>query len=410
MKKLIILIAFISCFQLISQDFELIVKNKIDHVSVLAREPMVAEHPNGTLFVTGYRNQADVPQLWKSTDGGKNWEQVNVGSYEDGAQGNSDVDLFIDKEGNIYFLCMTYTKVPEDRSNFDFSTLKGQQITLGVSRDVGKTWKWQHISKNDYDDRPWITSTTNGDLHIIWNDGSGIFHSISKDKGETWQSLPKVFQKGGSSFLANGPNGQLAVRVSPLSASGVRKDKEVDMIRFSPDNGNTWTDVTIPGKRTWNQDNSGVPRWVEPIAFDEENRLYLLWSEGKEMKLGVSVDNGESWQVHVVAESQDTIYYPYMEISGNNILCSWVSGFREKVRHHAAVLRNENKKISVYKLDAQRVDIRSRFSGGKQLSTGGEYFPIIPLSNGNFGMATPIQNYSGNRLGFTWWELQLLGF
>ena len=45
---------------------ELIIKNKIDHLSSLAREPMVVEHPNGSLFVTGYTNGTDSPQLWES--------------------------------------------------------------------------------------------------------------------------------------------------------------------------------------------------------------------------------------------------------------------------------------------------------------------------------------------------------
>ncbi|MGB3588608.1 MAG: hypothetical protein WBA23_18820 [Tunicatimonas sp.] len=35
----------------------------------------------------------------------------------------------------------------------------------------------------------------------------------------------------------------------------------------------------------------------------------------------------------------------------------------------------------------------------------GNCFPIIPLSDGDFGMATPIQNKRDNQFGFTWWRL-----
>ncbi len=411
-KYLFLAFIFLFVFQAQGQNnLELIVKNKIDHISNLAREPMVAEHPNGTLFLTGYRNSSDVPQLWKSSDFGKNWEEVNVGSQEEGAQGNSDVDLFIDEEGNIYLLSMTYSKVPENLEGFDFSTLKGEQITLGVSRDIGKTWKWQTISKSDYDDRPWITATTNGDLHIIWNDGNGVHYSVSRDKGASWVRQPKIYAKGGSSFLAHGHNGQLAVRVTPLSASGNKIDAGIDLVRLSLDNGKSWQDVSLPGKRTWSQDFSGVPRWVEPLAFDQKDQLYTLWSEGNELKMGISGDYGENWKEYLIEHSQDTIYYPYMESSKDYILCSWVSGFNANIKHHAAVVKLENDEVKVYGLAPQKLDIRSRFGiGENQLSTGGEYFPIIPLSNGHFGMATTIQNQKSERLGFSWWELLLNEF
>ena len=260
----ILFASLITCSVYAQDNTELLVVNKVDHLSTLAREPMLVQHPNGSLFVAGYRNQSDEPQLWKSSDLGKNWETVNVGTMEDGAQGNSDADLYIDKEGNIFFLSMTYSKVPEDRTGFDMSTLIGEQVVVGVSRDIGKTWTWHLISKSDYDDRPWITASSNGDLHIIWNDGQGVHHSVSSDHGESWTKQPKIYDKGGSSFIADGPNGKLAVRVSPASASGHKMDQGVDLIRLSLDNGKTWQDVTLPEKLTWTEDFSGVPRWVEP--------------------------------------------------------------------------------------------------------------------------------------------------
>lgn len=45
---------------------ELIVADPIDHLDSLAREPMVVEHPDGTLFLSGYG--ASVPTLWRIVD------------------------------------------------------------------------------------------------------------------------------------------------------------------------------------------------------------------------------------------------------------------------------------------------------------------------------------------------------
>ena len=56
----------------------LVVADRVDHVDVLAREPMIVEHPDGTLFVSGYGESA--PTLWKSRDHGASWARVNVGT------------------------------------------------------------------------------------------------------------------------------------------------------------------------------------------------------------------------------------------------------------------------------------------------------------------------------------------
>lgn len=413
MKQFLLLALLLFSWSVSAQTHsELIIKNKIDHISTLAREPMVCQHPNGDLYVTGYRNQSNTPQLWKSVDMGKTWASVDVGTPEEGAKGNSDADLYIDSVGNIYLLSMTYTKLPADLKDFDFSTLKGERITVGVSKDEDKTWKWHQISENDYDNRPWITATYNGDLHIIWNDGKGVHHTISQDKGASWEKKGRIAEKGGSSFLASGYNGELAVRITPLSASGNQYDKGVDYTQLSRNNGASWKEIKLPGNRVWNADYSeGVPRWVEPLAWDETGKLYALWSEGQTLKLGVTDNYGDSWQEHLIMQNVDTLYYPYMKMGKQGLLCTWLSGFKNNIKHHATVIELEKDTIQTHTLEAQKVDIWSRFETQTyERSTGGEYFPIIPLANGNIGMITTIQNSKANRKGFTWWELILNRF
>lgn len=385
---------------------KLVVVEKVDFLSSLAREPMIAEHPTGTLFLTGYANASKTPQLWKSLDKGKSWIKVNIGSMSEGADGNSDVDLAIDPDGIIYFISMKFSEIPKNTSNFDFSTLKGEHIVIGVSDDVGETWKWTYLSKNDYDDRPWVRIAPDKTAHVVWNDGKGINHATSRDKGQTWQRQPRISSKGGSSHFSIGQQGQLAVRVSPLSASGFQFDEGVDLIRLSLDHGQTWSDVKLPGKRDWYKElNKGTPRWVEPIGWDSMNRLYYLWSEGKQLKLGRSKDNGENWQVWEVEQSDQTVYYPYMVVLDNSIACTWISGFKQSLRHHAAIIELKKGEVKTIKSDPLELDIWS--GPGNQLSTGGEYFPLIPLSDGGFAMATAIQNSKEKRLGFTWWRLSL---
>jgi hypothetical protein len=146
----------------------------------LAREPMIVEHPSGALFVAGYgaldrRTNVETPNLWKSTDGGKTFTRVNVGTTGPGALGNSDVDLAVAADGTLYFVSMTY----------DNKVNEGVDINIGVSRDVGATWKWTQLSNTRWDDRPWVEVAPDGTAHVIWNDGDGVSHAVSTDRGET---------------------------------------------------------------------------------------------------------------------------------------------------------------------------------------------------------------------------------
>ncbi|MGD8330312.1 MAG: hypothetical protein PVJ49_12840, partial [Acidobacteriota bacterium] len=93
---------------------ELTLAPPINHLDTTAREPMLVEHPDGTLFVAGYQRENPVveqpPELWRSRDGGLGWERVDVGSVADGAVGNSDVDLAISPDGALYYLTMGFDR------------------------------------------------------------------------------------------------------------------------------------------------------------------------------------------------------------------------------------------------------------------------------------------------------------
>jgi hypothetical protein len=185
------------------------------------------------------------------------------------ASGNSDVDLAVATDGTLYFVTMTY-----DRQGNE-----GRGISMGISRDAGATWSWTAVSRSRFDDRPWVEVVPDGTAHLIWNDGDGVKHRVSHDAGRTWVTMPDVHDQGGSSHLAVGPSGEVAVRITPASASYNRFDTGVDLIAVSTDGGRSWTKRAAPGKRDWGPtlDAKGyTPRWVEPRGFDARGRLYSL--------------------------------------------------------------------------------------------------------------------------------------
>ena len=371
----------------------------VDHVDDLAREPMIVQHPNGTLFVTGYGTPT--PRLWRSGDGGATWTRVNVGTEADGAVGNSDVDLAVAPDGTIYFVAMT----------FDRKTFEGVQIAIGVSRDAGSTWTWTQLSKTRYDDRPWVEVAPDGTAHVIWNDGSGVAHAVSRDAGRTWQERPRVHAQGHSSHLAVGPAGEVAVRITPVSASGHIEHKGVELIAVSTDGGATWVKHPAPGKREWTfpmtLQRDAMPRWVEPLAWDAGGHLYYLWTDPAGLWLARSANRGAGWTTWHLAKAGELRYFPYLIARGKGELAAtWFSGRGADVKVHAA-------RIDVPSDGAPRITEAAPFSPdswertpkpGEPLGrdTAGEYAPIAFLRDGRLAIVTTIQDFQAKRYGFSW--------
>jgi hypothetical protein len=385
----------------------LVLRDPVHHHDWMAREPMVVEHPSGTLFVSGYAggtlNQR--PPLWQSQDQGETWSRVNVGTEADGALGNSDVDLAVARDGTLYFASM----------GFNNKTLEGAYVAMGTSRDGGRTWTWTKISKNRFDDRPWVKVAPDGTAHVVWNDGSGVLYRQSRDRGATWSGPVRIHDHGGSSHLSVGPGGEVAVRIVPKSASGSKFEPGVDLIAVSVDGGQTWRKRDAPGDREW-AENGPVPRWVEPLTWDSEGSLYSLWTNLKGVWLARSRDKGETWKIWQLFQTAETSYYPFLA-SGTRpgeLAGTWFSGHEAALRAHLAF-------IQVSAGDAPPQVIQSppflpdswspTFVGDPTRpltpSTAGEYLAAIFLRGGGLGVVSPMFNIQTKRAGFSWWRADI---
>jgi len=377
----------------------------VEHLAgVAVREPMVVEHPRGHLFVAGFsqamEESGQPPKLFRSANGGATWTSVPVGTPDQGAVGNSDVDLTVDPDGTLYFLTM----------GFDRTLGEGTHVAVGVSRDVGQTWRWTYLSRDRFVDRPWIDVAPDGVVHVIWNDGQGVRHAVSTDAGDTWTERPRIHPVGGSSHLAVGPAGEIAVRVTPLSASGNRYDEGVDLIAVSVDGGRTWKKLTPPGERGWGRGPSDpelLPRWVEPLAWDAAGSLYYLWSRGPELLLGRSWDLGETWESWTVFSGDDPLYFPYLAAGADGKLAAtWFSGFGESLRANLALVQvRDGLPPTVRRAAPFRIDVWRETGEARLRDPGGEYFPVLFLSGGDLGLVAPVQNALENRLGFSWYRV-----
>ncbi|MGH9347784.1 MAG: sialidase family protein [Vicinamibacterales bacterium] len=381
----------------------LVMADPVDHLDVRAREPMVVEHPDGTLFVSGFGEL--VPTLWKSRDHGATWSRVNVGTEADGAIGNSDVDLAVARDGTLYFATML----------FDRKTGEGMSVSVGVSKDLGGTWSWTLLSKDRFDDRPWVDVAADGTVHVIWNDGSGVCHAVSKDRGRTWSERPRIHPQGGSSYLAVGPNRHVAVRVTPGSASGNKFDEGVDLLAVSTDGGTTWQKHAAPGSREWSADTfnpESFPRWVEVIAWDARGALYSFWTNRQGLWLARSVDQGGTWTSWRVAEGDELAYFPYLIARGQGELwATWFSGRGETLKAHVARFNVSDKKPPQmitgppFQPDSWRSNPNAPDSPIRD--TAGEYLATTFLRGGGIAVVSPIQDARKQRFGFSWRRVAL---
>jgi hypothetical protein len=386
----------------------------VTNIDTVAREIMMVQHPNGTLFLGGYGGvwagndttlrklhaQLWRSRLWKSVNQGSSWTRVDPGDASKGIVGNSDVALAMSPSGILYFVTMT----------FDGLKGEGQGISVGVSRDAGNTWTWKVLSRNRFDDRPWAAVAPDGTVHVIWNDGSGVQHVSSTDEGVTWSSPARIYARGGSSHLAAGPGGELAARISPASASGNKFDDGMDLLAVSTDAGKTWKTSPAPGNRHWTPPDSEevIPRWVEPVAWDAKGKLYSLWTDSAGVWLARSNDRGEHWTTWQIEHCAAVCYYPYLIARGDGELAAtWFSDRDILLRWHAARVymhdSDEQPRISLSAPLGIDAWFPERKSDKLHRDTGGEYLAPIFLQSGDIAVATVIQ--SPSRQGFEWWRL-----
>lgn len=382
----------------------------VHHLDGLGREPMLVEHPDGTLFVSGYESQVRgtdprlTPKLWKSTDGGQGWDRVPVGTPEEGAAGNSDVDLAVAPDGTLYFAVM----------GFNRATGEGTHVAMGVSHDVGATWTWTSLSESRFDDRPWVAVAPDGTAHVVWNNAEGVSHAVSTDRGRTWEERPKVHPTGGSSHLAIGPGGEIAVRVTPLYASGNRFDEGVDLVVVSADGGRHWQAHPAPGEREWPASfadmGTKLPRWVEPVAWDAEGVLYHLWSEGRDLVLARSVDQGATWTRWALAKDDDLAYFPYLVARGpGELAATWFTGTGEALSAHVSLIQvpeSGEGELAVLRSKPFQPDAWLEGGDSPDRTPAGEYLPVAFLSGGGLAVASPVQDSRRDRFGFSWWTIE----
>ena len=225
--------------------------------------------------------------VWKTTDGGADWQPITDGQFKTGSVGSIAVS---ESDPNTIYVGMGEPDVRGNASNGD---------GMYKSMDAGKTWK--HIGlENTYHIGMVRVHPKNPDIvyvaalgHLFGlNDERGIYRSL--DGGATWKQIYTRGPKAGAVDLAMDPNNPRVlyaafweVKRSPWSfdsggpGSGFFK---------STDGGDTWTDLTrAPGMPKGVLGRIGVT--VSPVNSDR------VWAivEAEDGGMYRSEDAGKNW-------------------------------------------------------------------------------------------------------------------
>jgi len=225
--------------------------------------------------------------VWKTTDGGVNWQPVSDKFFRTGSVGAIDVSI---SDPNVIYVGMGESPVRGNVSHGD---------GIYRSNDAGKTWKHIGLSDSRQIGRVRIHPKDPNVAFVaamghLWgpNKERGVFRT--KDGGKTWQNILFRSENAGAfdlSFDAADPSTIYAafwqVQRTPYS---LISGGEGSALYKSTDGGDTWTDISK---------NRGMPTGVlgkigVSVSPVNSSRVFAM-IEAKEGGLYRSDDGGETW-------------------------------------------------------------------------------------------------------------------
>ena len=255
--------------------------------------------------------------VWKTIDGGTNWQNISDGFFKTGSVGAIDA---ADSNTNIVYVGMGEETIRGNVSSGD-----------GVykSVDAGKTWKNIGLNDTQQISRVRIHPKNPDIVYVaaighLWgqNEQRGIFRT--KDGGKTWTKILYRDDKTGASDLIIDPTNPNTLYAAfwQISREPYRMDSggAGSGLFKSTDGGDTWTEISR---------NKGLPTGVLgkitiTVSPVNANRLWAM-VEAEKGGLFRSDDGGDTWRkvsdnanikqrpwyfsrVYADTENADTVY------------------------------------------------------------------------------------------------------
>ena len=321
--------------------------------------------------------------IWKTTDGGATWAQLPDCIYFSFVN-----DIVIRNENGTSVI---YAGV--GGNEFEGSYVGREFTGVWKSADGGLNWTrafdgadaqettgYKEFSSLDIDSNNRIWAGTR--MNAYWAGGGEIFYS---DDGATWTKASWKSSIGGTpnrviiSAAASDPN-----YIYALISNNA--DNKANWIAKSTDNGNTWTELTVPTDANGNPlgDANGQAGYSMSFAVDptDPNVLYA-----GEIDVFKSSDGGSSWTQ--ITNSGGSITYMHVDqhsyefIDGNKVIYSNDGGIYYTSNGGVQISdRNEGFNVSQFYSVALHPDTGSKYVIGGTQDNGSWKVDGTTLSNG----------------------------
>ena len=321
--------------------------------------------------------------IWKTTDGGATWAQLPDCIYFSFVN-----DIVVRNENGTSVI---YAGV--GGNEFEGSYVGREFTGVWKSADGGLNWTrafdgadaqettgYKEFSSLDIDSNNRIWAGTR--MNAYWAGGGEIFYS---DDGATWTKASWKSSIGGTpnrviiSAAASDPN-----YIYALISNNA--DNKANWIAKSTDNGNTWTELTVPTDANGNPlgDANGQAGYSMSFAVDptDPNVLYA-----GEIDVFKSSDGGSSWTQ--ITNSGGSITYMHVDqhsyefIDGNKVIYSNDGGIYYTSNGGVQISdRNEGFNVSQFYSVALHPDTGSKYVIGGTQDNGSWKVDGTTLSNG----------------------------
>lgn len=245
------------------------------NVGVDGNEPLVAEAPDGTLYISALQH------IYSSTDSGKTWNELLGPIYASSINLNSDSSISVDPGNRLYF-------------TFDYPYAGTTAVC--TSDDRGITWNCNPAVVPGGTDRMWTLAPTLTDDYETTNEGlyeTSFLHST--DRGSTWtptalgagllepQTGPLLQRSGSSNVL----------QITKISGTLPQEVPELKLYVYSPNSAGS----IIAAVRS-----TGLPLPVAlpSAALGKDGELWVATEQtngagGFSVVLAHSADEGVTW-------------------------------------------------------------------------------------------------------------------
>ena len=244
-------------------------------VGVNGNEPLIAEAPDGTLYISALQH------IYSSTDSGKTWNELLGPIYSSSLNLNSDSSISVDPGGRLYF-------------TFDYPYAGTTAVC--TSDDRGITWNCNPAVVPGGTDRMWTLAPTLTDDYEVTNEGlyeTSFMHST--DRGSTWTptALGAGLLEPQTGPLLQVPGSSNVLQITKIWGTLPQEVPELKLYVYSPGS----TGSLISAVRS-----SGLPLPVAlpSAALDKSGGLWVATEQvnpagGYSVVVARSPDEGVTW-------------------------------------------------------------------------------------------------------------------